>query len=978
MRVRAATVTGIRNRVKVSQVITLFPPDFVGGATLACAALARGLMDRRHEVEVFCGRPHGDAEPYAESSWEVDGIPVTGVNAAAGYDALAPRSYRHPEVVPAFVRFLERTRPDVVHFHSIQALGGDLLAAARERGIPVVVTMHDWWWWCARLFLVDQRDFVCPPRVESARCHCAPGFDLVGRRSHLAAMLAHADRVLTPSRFLADAAIANGVPAARVQVCANGVAAPRPRPPRRPGPIRFGYFGGPDHRMKGLPTLLAAADRMGCGGFEVVLHVGGTPERRGLGRALTDRVGTTVPIPLGIDDRVVVAPSFTPSDLASVLGRLDCLVVPSLMRESFSLVTREALVAGVPVVTSDSGGPLEIVAPERNGLVFATGDAHDLAACLRRFVLEPGLAATLAEGAAATAIPTLATQLDQLERVYADVRHDRGVARRPIGPRAATPDLDQVLFLAGCDGAPFRYRVTHLRDALATRGITSRALWWSDPDVPAAIAAARAVVVYRVPMSPWLEACLTRAHGLGRPLVFSCDDLLFDPAATPHDALAALPENQRAWWVAATERYAATLRACGAFLASTEPLAAAAARMGVPSFVARNGLGARELAVAETLRKTTAAKPPGRPVVISYFSGTTMHELDFAVAAPALARVLAARPQARLRLGGHLLAPPALAKLEDRVERVPVLPWDEMLAALAKTDVHLAPLRTDAFSDAKSEVKWLEAGVLGIPTVASPTDAFRRVIRSGENGLLAATGAEWERHLLALIDDSALRRRLGNRARDDVFLHATPEAQADAIVAALAAAVERSGSGRRGASTDVGAATDTEPPRPGAFASEVGRYELTPDDLANGAATEVRDTPTGLLTDRWTVGQRFRATHDGLCRVDVQVHTKPRGARMVVTITEGQDPNDEPIRRVVVDATGAAGDAWVAARFEPIADSGDRELYLTVAADRGSGSFTLWTYMQGHGDTPAGGVMFDHRPGTGTLTFRTFYAPRDQ
>jgi len=967
--------------VKILQVITLFPPDFVGGATLACAALARGLADRGHAVEVFCGRPQGDAEPYAETTWEVDGIPVTGVNAAAGYDALAPRSYRHPEVVPAFVRFLERTRPDVVHFHSIQALGGDLLAAAAERGIPVVVTMHDWWWWCARLFLVDQRDFVCPPRVESGRCHCAPGFDLVGRRAHLAAMLAHADRVLTPSRYLADAAIANGVPAARVAVCANGVATGAPRSRRRPGPIRFGYFGGPDHRMKGLPTLLAAADQMGCGGFELVLHVGGAPERRGLGRALADRVGATVPIPLGIDDRVVVAPAFAPSELANVLGGLDCLVVPSLMRESYSLVTREALAAGVPVITSDSGGPLEVVVPEKNGLVFATGEASDLARCMRRFVLEPGLGAQLAEGAAATAIPTLAAQLDRLERVYDDVRRERAAVPTPVpAPRAGTYDIDPVLFLAGCDGAPFRYRVTHLRDALARRGIASRALWWSDPDVPAAIAAARVVVVYRVPMSPWLEACLAYARGLDRTIVCSCDDLLFDAAATPHDALAALPESQRAWWIAATERYAATLRACDAFLGSTEPLAAAAERVGVPSFVARNGIGARELAVAETLRKTRPARAFGaeRPVVLSYFSGTTMHELDFAVAAPALARVLTARPNVRLRLGGHLLAHPALATLEERVERLPILPWDAMLAALARTDVHLAPLRTDAFSDAKSEVKWLEAGALGVPTVASPTDAFRRVIRSGENGLLAATGAEWQRHLLALIDDSGLRRRLGNRARDDVFLHATPEAQADTIVAALTAAVERRTTVARTVADATRDATAATPPNPAAFTTEVGRYDLAPDDLAPGAAVEVRDTPSGLLTDRWTIGQRFHATHDGLCRVDVQVHTKPRGARLVVTIAAGQNPNDEPLRRVVVDATRAAGDAWVAACFEPIPDSGERELYLTIAADRGSGSFTLWTYVHGHGDAPPGGVLFDHRPGLGALTFRTFYAPRAQ
>ena len=968
-RARRCAARGREHRlVRIAQVITLFLPDFVGGATLACADLARGLRERGHEVSVFCGRPHGDATPYEESTWEVDGLPVTGVNAAPGYAALDPRSYHHPEIAPAFARFLDRTRPEVVHFHSIQALGANLLEVAAERRVPIVVTLHDWWWWCARMFLVDQHDFVCPARVASERCHCAPGFDLMSRRRYLASMLAHAGRVLAPSRFLADAAIANGVAPEWVAVCANGVARGDVQRDRHPGPVRFGYFGGPDHRLKGLPTLLAAADRLDCGGFELVLHVG-TARRRGLTRRLVDRVGFELTIPLTVDDRVRLMPAFAPAELVAVLAELDCLIVPSLMRESYSLVTREALAAGVPVIASDSGGPGEIIRPERNGLLFATGDADDLAACLRRFVLEPGLAEELRTGAAATLIPTLAKQVQQLEDVYMELR----TSSTSVAPTATAPSpLGPVLFLAGCDGASLRYRVTHLRDALTTRGTASRALWWSDPDVPAAIAAAEVVVIYRVPMSPWLDACLGYARGLGRPLVFSCDDLLFDPDATPHDALAALPENQRTWWLAATDRYAATLRACDGFLATTEPLAAAAERSGVPAFVVRNGLGEHELGVSEILRKTMPPRARGDDIVLTYLSGTTMHDLDFAVIAPALAVVLAARPHVRLRLGGHLLASPALAAWRHRIERLPFLPWHEMLAALAAADVQLAPLRLgDPFTDAKSEVKYLEAGALGIPTVASPTDAFRRVIRHGENGLLAGTAAEWETRILALVDDAGLRRRLGNRARDDVFLHATPEVQAEALVAALVAIRDRRPS-------PDGAGATTEAPDSSRFAAEIGRHDLEPNDLRPGTSVEANDTPSAFLAPGHSLGQRFRASADGLCRIDVRVGTGGRPHRHHLVIQVAASPGGAaPLRRVVVDAATAADHAWVAASFDPIPDSAGRDFYVRIESEGATpgDAVTLWTYVRGHGDTPPGGLHVDHRPSPGSLTFRTFHVP---
>lgn len=968
--------------MKIAQVITLFLPDFSGGATLACAAAAQALRARGHDVEIFCGRPHGDGEPYAETHWEVDGIPVHGVNAAAGYDPFAERAFRHPEVAPAFTRFLDRMRPDVVHFHSIQALGGDLLALAAARASAVVLTMHDWWWWCARLFLVDQHDFVCPPRVDPARCHCAPGFDFGARRAHLDACLAHVDRILTPSRVLAAAAIANGVAADRVRVLANGVAACGPRHgARRPGPIRFGWFGGPDARLKGLPTLLAAAERMVCGGFEIVLYAAGATIRRGLVRRLVDRVGSTVPIPLAIDDRIRIAPPFAPAALPATLRALDCLVVPSLMRESFSLVTREALGAGIPVIVSDSGGPLEIVRPETNGLVFATGDADDLAACMRRLVLEPGLIETLAAGAAHTAIADPATQTDALEAIYTEARAEhraRGAGALPAAPRSRRPAADgigPVLFLAGADGAPYRYRVAHLRELLAQRGVAARALWWSDPGAPAAIAAARLLVVYRAPISPWLEACLAYARARGTPLVFSCDDLLFDAAATPHDALAGLPENERAWWLAATDRYAATLRACDAFLGATEPLAAAAARLGRPAFVARNGLGRRELAVVEALAK--ARRPPSSrdPVVFAYMSGTTMHELDFATIAPTLAGLLAARRQVRLRLGGHLRLHPALAPFADRIERLPFLPWHEAYAALASADVQLAPLRSDAFSDAKSEVKYLEAAALGIPTVATPTHAFRRAIRSGENGILAATPEAWSAALLALADDRSLRRRLGNRAREDVFLHATPEVQAESLVAALAAIVAAAPAGSEEPPSDAVAA----PPTPASFAAEVGCSALAPDDLDPGTAVEASDTPSGFLLAGRSIGQRFRASADDLCRIDVRVGTDGRrhDQRLVFRLADAADATRTVLRTGSVDAATLADGAWAAASFAPLAASAGRELYLWIeSADAVDSAVTLWTWRARGGGVVTSGLHLDHAPASGSLTFRTYHRPR--
>ena len=84
-------------------------------------------------------------------------------------------------------------------------------------------------------------------------------------------------------------------------------------------------------------------------------------------------------------------------DVPAVLAGLDVLVCPS-DHEPFGMIVLEALAAGTPVVASDSGGPAEILEPDRSGLLFPTGDARALAEAVIRVLEDDGLRARLAEG----------------------------------------------------------------------------------------------------------------------------------------------------------------------------------------------------------------------------------------------------------------------------------------------------------------------------------------------------------------------------------------------------------------------------------------------------------------------------------------------------------------------------------------------------------------------------------------------------
>lgn len=97
---------------------------------------------------------------------------------------------------------------------------------------------------------------------------------------------------------------------------------------------------------------------------------------------------------LGLEE--VVAVVGHRSDVPAVLAGLDVLVCPS-EEEPFGMIVLEALAAGVPVVASDSGGPVEILEHGRSGLLFPTRSADGLAAAVLRLLGDPSLRRRLAE-----------------------------------------------------------------------------------------------------------------------------------------------------------------------------------------------------------------------------------------------------------------------------------------------------------------------------------------------------------------------------------------------------------------------------------------------------------------------------------------------------------------------------------------------------------------------------------------------------
>ena len=343
---------------------------------------------------------------------------------------------------------------------------------------------------------------------------------------------------------------------------------------------------------------------------------------------------------------------------------------------------------------------------------------------------------------------------------------------------------------SGCPIATtHRYRCLHLQEQLQALGYDVHVAEWFDEGAVDAkqVAGYDVIFLYRLPMWSRIRQVIDATRALGKPLIFDTDDLVFEPdLIDQHRAVKSLTPAQQVMHAEGVRGYLAALQACDITVTATPLLAELARRRARPAYVHRNALGSEMLAWADELYQQRQQRPKSGRVVIGYGSGTATHDVDFQQAAGALIDVLSRFRDAELWIAGPLSLSPELESFGERVRRFPLTDWRGWFELASRMDVALAPLEmNNVFCRAKSEIKFVEAGALGVPVIASEIDPFQDAITHGEDGLLAANPSDWSRALTMLIEQPEQRKALGERARRTVLQHYSPPTRARQLAGLL-------------------------------------------------------------------------------------------------------------------------------------------------------------------------------------------------
>jgi phosphatidylinositol alpha 1,6-mannosyltransferase len=372
--------------VRIVMVAETFLPQINGVANTA-RHIADRLRARGHELLIIAPGPgpdsYGDVEVIRARSFRTPGYKEFPVGL--------------PD--PSIERAMADFTPDLVHVASPFIIGAYGLRAARRLGLPTVA-----------IFQTDIAGFA---RQYPWFAAADRGIWRWVRRTH-----SRADRTLAPSSASVEALVQGGVP--RVHLWGRGVNLDLFDPQHRnenwrreispDGKPIVGYVGrlAAEKKVRRLAELTDLDCR--------IVIVGDGPDRASLEHTLPE--ATFLGMRRG-------------ADLAAIFAGLDVFVHTG-EHETFCQTIQEAQASGVATVGPAAGGPLDLIHPGENGLLFEPGQPGSLRQAVKTLLDHPTARGRMAaSGLARVQSRTWPAVVDDLvDRHYAEVLREAAAVRR--------------------------------------------------------------------------------------------------------------------------------------------------------------------------------------------------------------------------------------------------------------------------------------------------------------------------------------------------------------------------------------------------------------------------------------------------------------------------------------------------------------------------------------------------------------------
>lgn len=404
--------------MRILFISNFYPPARSYGYTQWCYEVAEGLRGRGHRITILTSRYRSESAPPDESGvYRQLHLQTHDLEQYRPLDFFCYQKGEERQNWQILHDLISREHPDVIFVWGMWNLSrGVPFQAEQMGGVPVVYYISDLWpglpdthyiYWNAPTRRLATAPLKALLRQVALRQLARQGWPYRLRFVH----------AICVSHYIKNALTAQGLPFEPALVIHGGTDVRRfaGMPPRvqaaGDGPLELLYAGQlADH--KGVHTAaeaMALLRRQFGSAVRLTLLGSGHPAYYERLQSLA-RQGE-------VQQQVVFREAVTREQMPEALSHYDVLLFPSTGPDALPRMVQEAMLAGLVVVGTTTGGTGENLFHEQNGLVFEPGDASHLAAQVARLVNDVPLRQRLADAGRCTVLQrfTLDTMINSIE-----------------------------------------------------------------------------------------------------------------------------------------------------------------------------------------------------------------------------------------------------------------------------------------------------------------------------------------------------------------------------------------------------------------------------------------------------------------------------------------------------------------------------------------------------------------------------------
>ncbi|TXT58949.1 MAG: Glycosyl transferase group 1 [Promethearchaeota archaeon] len=374
------------NKLNVLKVIHGYPPYYMAGSEVYTYNLCNELS-KFLDISIFTRIEDIYLPPYEVEVSKESGIKVIRVNKPQR-DYIFRDKYIDEKMARIFEDHLLKIKPDIIHIGHLSHLTVLIVDIIKRYNIPIIFTLHDYWMICVKGQLIRKNFELCTgPSVE--KCYqCNEHYfhnEQTGKRE-IRKWLRKMDQInhkidlfIAPSKFLKNVYIKNGIPSDKLIHMDYGFNKEyfQNIERRNTKKIRFGYLGR-IIPVKGINLLIDCFNEIDPKKAQLNIY----------GRINASQLYLKNKIK---NSNIHLCGGYEYWDIGKILANIDVLIAPSIWYENSPLVIHEALLANIPVITSDLGGMAELIKHGKNGLLFEPKNIDDLKKKINLFVDRPVL-----------------------------------------------------------------------------------------------------------------------------------------------------------------------------------------------------------------------------------------------------------------------------------------------------------------------------------------------------------------------------------------------------------------------------------------------------------------------------------------------------------------------------------------------------------------------------------------------------------